>query len=182
MLYAENFPGVDPTGATDSAAGMQSALTAAANNTLVISAGVYKISTQLTVTNPCTIILQGIIRPYKNAANSGTALLRIMSHHVAIHGEGRGTIDGISATYSNWNGIDASDNVTLLENVRVDGVRLCNIGIDNTTSAAIHFHSVKGGRIKDCDVVHCGVVGNTLGGGFGIYLVSVVIQRYPGTG
>ncbi|MCL6469727.1 MAG: hypothetical protein I4O48_15630 [Ralstonia sp.] len=54
-ISALDFSGVDPTGTTDSTAGLQSAITAAANKNLYIPPGNYKV-TSLTLSSPIAII------------------------------------------------------------------------------------------------------------------------------
>ena len=48
---ADNFAGIDPTGATDSAAGLTAAFAAAAGMTLLIPPGTYLINSRITITN-----------------------------------------------------------------------------------------------------------------------------------
>jgi len=158
-------------GSTNDAAAFAAAVAAvSAGGELTIPAGyTFLLGSQITINKAMTIRLLGTVKPHATTGSAGTALFKITASRVSFIGEGVGVIDGISSTYSNWNGIAAESTTGFLENITVSGLRFQNIAIDNTSAAAISFASVKYGQITKNTLYNVGVVGNVSGGGFGIY-------------
>lgn len=153
-------------GVSDDTAAIQAAVNA--GNVIEFPYGNTLISSTITVTGNKTLIIRGTLKPFSNAGSAGTPMIQIAGSNVKIKFEGGG-IDGISATYSNWAGIYATF-ASRLSNIEVVDGLFQNIGINNTSAYVINLDGVNYGNVSNNTITNCGVIGNVVGGGHGIYL------------
>lgn len=142
-------------GSTNDSTAIQNAVNA--NTEVLIPAGVCMMSSQVAIDSPCHLVIEAIIKPKVTTGTPGTPLFLIRSSDVTIEFRGEGGIDGISSTYSNWNGIAALSSTDTLENVNVIGGNYTNIGLQNTACQVIAFSYVKNGEIHKPKISNCGV-------------------------
>lgn len=140
-----------------------SSLTAALaqNDVVVIPAGDFLMSTQVSISANKHLIIRGTLKPDNNSVSNGTALLQITGSNVTIEFQGGG-IDCISSSYNNWGGIYAAPSTATsrLSNVKVFNGLFQNIGLTSTLSA-INFDGVDNAIIQNNIVTNCD--------GYGIY-------------
>jgi len=141
----------------------------AASDIVVVPDGDFFIDSQVTIPANKTVIIRGKLKPANNTVSSGTAMLNIVGSDVLIEFQDDGGIDGISSSYSNWNGISAGYQSTRLENIHIKNGTFTNIALTNTDASAISFGECDDSSITNNNIFNCGTT-TTLGGGFGIYL------------
>lgn len=146
-------------------AALQTAINNLTSGEIIIPEGVnIALTAQLVMTNPIRLRIDGTITATV-PGTAGTPMILIKSSNVKIYG--KGTIDGGTSL---WCGIAADLPTGVLERIEVSGLLFKNIGVDNTSTYVIGFMSVKDGRIENNTLKNCGVIGNVVGGGFGIYM------------
>lgn len=141
----------------------------AASDIVVVPDGDFFIDSQVTVPANKTIIIRGKLKPANNTVTSGTPMLNIVGSNVLIEFQDDGGIDGISSSYSNWNGIYAGYQTTRLENIHIKNGTFENIALGNTDAQVIGFGECDDSSITNNNIYNCGTT-TSLGGGFGIYL------------
>lgn len=169
-VSVKDFGAVGDGVANDTAAFAAAVAAVATGGELIVPAGgTYLLGSQVVIAKAMTVRLLGTIKPFAVTATAGTAFFSITASNVFITGDGVGTIDGISTTYKNWNGIAAGNSSSRLTAIHVSGLNFVNVGLDSTAASCVSFDCVDDGSITGNRLRNCGVVSNVVGGGFGLY-------------
>ena len=132
-----------------------------------VKSGNYLFDEWLPVPNPSSIIFEGSLQPLTNGVPDGTPIIPITSSNVTLSGPGG--IDGISAAFNKWAGIFASGGTNRLKNIHARKLWMRNLSIDSTAAFAINYDGCDSSTMKDNYLERVGVIGNVLGGGYGLY-------------
>ena len=130
----------------------------------------YRYSEPLVIPYPATVTFEGFLTALTNGVPDGTPTIKVMSDDVYLRGAGGG-INNQSADLKNWAGVYAQkSSLERLSNVRVEDMVFRNLAIDSTAAFAVNFDGVDDGTMLRNLLQRVGVIGNVLGGGYGLYM------------
>ena len=148
-ISATDFGGVDPTGVSDSTAGLQNALNAAAGKTLFLPPGNYLVTTMLTMsTAGSSLVLANNATITYNTPNY--AALKMTAANCTVSGGLGGGFVGPAS----WDGINTAPSYGVIwitaDECTVQGVRLFNV----------RKVGVWAKDVEDCTIADCFIEGN----------------------
>ena len=145
IYNALHYAGVDPTGATSSSTGLQSAINGAAGGVLVIPEGSYKLTAELKVPSNTTIIAYGatftcgadILSMLRNDANGSTGGYDANSNITIIGGK--------------WYGKDTTFNMSVFAWGHATGITMRDVYVFNNNQ----YHHIEVNACQDVLIHNC---------------------------